>query len=134
MLSLERVTDANIEFIRHLRNDPLNASAFVNNIFISSENHAQYMAEHMHEYFVCTENGTPVGFIGVVENDIRLAVAHRFRNRGVAKFMVTEILKVYPGAIAKVKVKNEASIALFESLGFVKTYHLYEKPKGGDDD
>lgn len=129
MLSIDRATDADLEFIRELRNDPLNASAFVNNNYITQESHALYMAEHMHEYFVCTKNGMPVGFIGVVDNDIRLAVAHHFRNKGVAKYMVTEILKIFPNAVAKVKVTNKASIALFESLGFVKTYQIYGKPR-----
>lgn len=126
-LVLRAVTEESYEFIRKLRNDPRNSEAFVNTEFIAEDSHAKYMSEHMSDYFVCYSDLTPLGYIGVVENDIRLAVEFEFRNNGVARFMVEEILKRFPKAAAKIKVENSASIALFESLGFEKRFFLYEK-------
>jgi ribosomal protein S18 acetylase RimI-like enzyme len=129
VFSLVPVSDATLEFVRKLRNNPLDASAFVNNNYITPENHAIYMAQHMDKYFVCYYNEILVGFIGVVENDIRLAVTPDFRNQGVAKYMVSEIMFRFPDAHAKVKVTNGASIALFESLGFERVFYIYESGK-----
>jgi ribosomal protein S18 acetylase RimI-like enzyme len=54
-------------------------------------------------------------------------VAHDFRNQGVGKFMVDEIRLRFPDAHAKVKTTNEASIALYESLGLERKYYIYEQ-------
>jgi GNAT superfamily N-acetyltransferase len=126
-LKLINASEVSFEFIRGLRNNPENAHAFVNNEFISPESHTKYMFEHLGEYFVCFKRQIPVGFIGVVDNDIRLAVCKEYRNQGIAKFMVSEIMLRFPQAIAKIKVTNEASVALFESLGFTKNFYVYQR-------
>ena len=63
----------------------------------------------------------------MIQNDIRLAVDHEFRNRGVATFMVSEISKLYPEAHAKIKTSNVASIAVFESAGYALQFYIYRK-------
>jgi ribosomal protein S18 acetylase RimI-like enzyme len=133
MLSLAPLTESTFEFIRNLRNDPLNSEAFVNNDYISRENHQKYMKKYLDKYFICYQDDTPVGFIGVVDNDIRLAVAHEYRNQGIGKFMVLEVLKIFPGASAKIKIGNLASIALFKSIGFTKCFYVYQ-PGGISDE
>ena len=78
-------------------------------------------------FFICLDNEKPVGYIGVINNDIRVATHPEYQGKGVAKFMVNEVMKVYPEAFAKVKIENEASLRLFESCGFKKKYFILER-------
>lgn len=124
---LVEISSEFFEFVRRLRTDPRNADSFINNSAISSQSQIDYMEQHLKDYFVCLSGLTPVGFVGVVQGDIRLAVDHDFRNRGVATFMVNEISKLFPDASAKIKTSNVASIALFESVGFERQFYIYGK-------
>ena len=124
---LVEISSEFFEFVRRLRTDPRNSDSFINNSEITLQNQIDYMEQHLNDYFICLSEQTPVGFIGVVKGDIRLAVDHDFRNRGVATFMVKEISKLFPGASAKIKTSNVASIALFESVGFERKFYIYGK-------
>ncbi len=126
-LELVPISEDFFEFVRRLRTDPRNADSFINNTEIILQNQIDYMEQHLKEYFICLNQQTPVGFIGVVQGDIRLAVNHDFRNRGVATFMVNEILKLFPEATAKIRTTNVALIALFESVGFKRQFYIYGK-------
>ena len=126
-LELVPISAEFFEFVRRLRTDSRDASSFVDNTEITVQNQIEYMNRHLQDYFICLRQKVPVGFIGVVQNDIRLAVDHEFRNRGVASFMVNEISKLYPDAQAKIKTSNVASIALFESAGFECQFYIYKK-------
>ena len=68
-----------------------------------------------------------IGFIGHVENDIRLGTRKEYQRRGVAKLMVESFMEKHPEAFAKIKLDNEASLKLFESSGFKKKYYILEK-------
>lgn len=115
------------EFIRLLRLHPDNILGFVNQNHISESEQLKYM-EKFHQYFnICLCDGEPVGFIGVIENDIRVATKPEFKNKGIGKFMVNEMLKKYPDALAKIKVGNTSSIKLFESCGFKTEYITMKK-------
>jgi ribosomal protein S18 acetylase RimI-like enzyme len=116
------------EFIRTLRNDPLLKDGFIDQKEITSEEHAIYMSKFHDAYFICLLEDQPVGYVGVVENDIRIAILTDFQNFGIGKFMVSEILKLFPESSAKVKFTNIASQGLFESLGFTKEFILYRNP------
>ena len=129
---LVEISSEFFEFVRRLRTDPRNADSFVSNNEITFQNQIDYMEQHLKDYFVCLSQQTPVGFIGVVQGDIRLAVDHDFRNRGVATFMVNEISKLFPEASAKIKTSNVASIALFESVGFERQFYIYGKVEGNE--
>ena len=113
------------EFIRKLRNHPQLKIGFIQQEEISSLKHADYMLNYGTNYYVCLLSGMPVGFIGVIDDDIRLAVDPSFQNLGVAKFMVHEIMKIFPTAHAKVKVANTASMRLFQSLGFTEEFVIF---------
>ena len=69
----------------------------------------------------------PVGFVGQIDGDIRVAVDPEYQGKGVGKFMINQIMKLHPESIAKVKLGNEASIRLFESCGFEKKYYILER-------
>ena len=129
---LVEISNEFFEFVRRLRTDPRNADSFINNNEITFQNQIDYMEQHLKDYFVCLSQQTPVGFIGVVQGDIRLAVDHDFRNRGVATFMVKEISKLFPEASAKIRTSNVASIALFESVGFERQFYIYGKVEGNE--
>lgn len=116
------------EFIRRLRNHPQLRIGFIQQDEISVVNHANYMLKYSNNYFICLLSGAPIGFIGVIDNDIRLAVDPSFQNLGVARFMVEEIVKIYPTAQAKVKVTNLASMKLFQSLNFTGEFVIFTQP------
>lgn len=130
------------EFIRQLRFHPENISGFVVSEEVSSDQQERYMQKYNDNYFVCLdENETPVGFIGEVDNDIRLAVDPDHKNKGIGKYMLGEFMNTHPFATAKVLSDNIASLKTFYSCGFIshkfdgkffyltKTEHGYYKIK-----
>jgi hypothetical protein len=48
-----------------------------------------------------------------------------FQMRGVCKFMIFEVVKKFPDAVARVKMNSEASHALFNSAGFALIFTIY---------
>lgn len=118
------------EFIRNLRNDLNNLNGFVNKNYISLENQIIYMTKYNDSYYICLdENDLPVGFIGEIENDIRICVEHSFKNKGIGKFMLNEFLKIKNNRnmAAKIKIDNIISQRLFQGLGFKAKYIIYEQ-------
>ena len=114
------------EFVRSLRNDPILKKGFVDQKHINKEDHYKYMQIHHKDYFICLENNLPVGFVGCVKDDIRVAVLKSHSGQGLGKKMIKHIMALYPLAQAKVKINNKASIKLFESCGFEKKFYLME--------
>ena len=78
-------------------------------------------------FYICLYNGEPSGYIGIISDDIRVATHPDFQGKGVGSFMVKEICKIYPNAVAKVKLDNKASLRLFEKCGFKVKYCLVEQ-------
>jgi RimJ/RimL family protein N-acetyltransferase len=126
-LAMVAATENYFNFIRELRNNPITSKGFINSELISEDNHLKYMQEKSKFYRVCLLDGLPVGYIGVIDNDIRIAVHNDYTNTGIGTFMLNDILKYYPDSTAKIKVENLASIKLFEKLGFERKYYIYEK-------
>lgn len=115
------------EFIRELRTHPDNISGFINQSIITESEQKKYMEKYKSNYFVCLCDGIPSGFVGVIDDDIRVATKPEYKNKGIAKFMINEINKRYPTALAKIKVDNIASIKLFESCGFQTEFLILKK-------
>ena len=115
------------EFVRDLRNNSEIKDNFITQDYITMESHNNYMNENAKSYFVCLRNGDPVGFIGVVANDIRIAVLPTQTRSRAGTFMLEKISEILPNATAKIKIENEASLKLFESVGFKKRFFLLEK-------
>ena len=121
------------EFIRIVRNDPEMQKGFVEIVDITPEQQITYMGKYGDGYYIClNENNEPIGFIGEVDDDIRVAVIAEFQKMGVGKFMVNEFMELRPNSYAKMKFDNIASKKLFESCGFeyVKKddkFYYYEK-------
>jgi len=114
-------------FILNLRNNPEVKQGFINQDHIDIESHFTFMKNYGSMYYICLLDGTPAGFVGQIDKDIRIATHPDFQGRGVARFMIVELMKLHPDSIAKVKVKNQASLRLFESCGFKKRYFILEK-------
>ena len=106
------------EFVRELRNDPRVQDGFIEKVTITSEQQKKYMSKHWEEYFICLDGDIPVGYVGSVDNDIRVAVHPNHQRKGVGKFMINELMNISSESYAKVFHENEASLALFRSCGF----------------
>ena len=118
------------EFIRNLRNHPQIKSGFIRQKHISQNEHYRFMERYGFNYFICLIDEKPVGYVGVVNSDIRVATHPDFQGKGVAKYMISECMKRFPLVFAKIKLGNEASIKLFEKCGFKKKYYILEKDNG----
>ena len=115
------------DFIRKLRNLDGVREGFIEQEIISEEDHERYMKKNSNYFYICLDKSIPIGYIGIIENDIRVATHPDHQGKGVASFMVNEIMKINKKAVAKVKIDNMASLKLFERCGFEKKYYLLEK-------
>lgn len=114
------------EFIRCLRNTA--RSGFIQQEIIDIDTHLAHMSIYESCYYICiNDGGDPVGYCGVINDDIRVAVDPKHQGNGIGSFMISEIMNKYPNAVAKIKINNSASIALFEKCGFRKKYYILEK-------
>jgi RimJ/RimL family protein N-acetyltransferase len=115
------------EFIRELRNMDGVRQGFVQQEYISKDSHHRYMKENCNFFYICVDNSVLMGYIGVIDCDIRVATHPQHQGKGVASFMLNEVMKLHPKATAKVKIENKASLRLFEKCGFVKKFYILEK-------
>jgi hypothetical protein len=115
------------EFIRLMRLHPDNINGFINQNYITENEQIDYMEKYGQFFKVCLCNQEPAGFIGVIDDDIRVATNPQYKNLGVGKFMVNEMMKLYPNALAKIKIDNESSEKLFKSCGFKTEYIIMKK-------
>jgi L-amino acid N-acyltransferase YncA len=115
------------ESIRVLRNDERVLPGFIKSEYITKEMQIKYMKVNSGNYRVALFHGKFAGYIGVIENDIRICTHPAFQGRGMAKMMINECIDIWPNAFAKIKIKNEASIKLFESCGFMKKFYILTK-------
>ena len=109
------------EFVRELRMDERVMDGFIETIPISKEQQKRYMTSNSQYYRIALVDGQPAGYVGVLNNDIRVCTHPDFQGKGVGKFMIDECMKIWPTAYAKVKHGNEASSKLFLSCGFEMT-------------
>jgi len=106
------------EFVRQLRNNDKVLAGFIETKYISKAEQKEYMNKFQLNYRVCLIDKKPVGYIGVIEDDIRICTHPDYQKRGIGKFMLKEAFKIWPNAYAKIKESNLASKKLFESAGF----------------
>ena len=118
------------DFIRTLRNDERVKSGFIGQAPITPEQQNLYMAEHADDYIVAICDGVPAGYAGSVDDDIRVCTHPDFQGRGIGRALLEVLIERFPDSHAKVKVENVASLKLFESCGFTKTYVLLKPPSG----
>lgn len=114
-------------FVRELRNDRRVQDGFIKSTFITEQMQKSYMNNYSKSYRIALVDDRPAGYVGVIDNDIRVCTHPDYQGKGVGKFMINESMKIWPDAIAKVKVNNKASLKLFEACGFKKNYYILSK-------
>ena len=114
-------------FVRVLRQDERVAEGFIETTPIEYQQQQIYMQKYNKNYRIALVDGEPAGYVGVIDDDIRICVHPAFQKRGVGKFMINECMKIWPSAFAKVKIDNEASLKLFKSCGFTEKYLILTK-------
>ena len=117
-MELVRCTTKYWEFVRQLRMDSRVIGGFLETTVITEEQQNKYMIGNAHNYRIALVDGKPAGYVGVIEDDIRVCTHPDFQGMGVGKFMIEECMKIWTTAYAKVKIGNIASDKLFLSCGF----------------
>lgn len=115
------------EFVRNLRNDERVKDGFIKSTYITEDMQEAYMTVHHKYYKIALIDNAPVGYIGVIDDDIRICVHPAFQKRGIGKFMIEEGMKIWPNAEGKVKLGNEVSMNLFKSCGFKEAYVIFKR-------
>jgi GNAT superfamily N-acetyltransferase len=124
-LSVKKCQKKHWKRILEIRNSVRHS--FINTSLITLDSHKGFMEKHAGDYIVAIQKGEVVGFAGVVDNDIRVAVDPSYQKLGIGKKLLEKISSQFPAATAKIDIKNLASLALFESCGFAKEYFLLGK-------
>lgn len=106
------------EIIRLLRTDPNNTQGFLEQVEITSEQQNKYMEKYEKNYWVCLLDNDPVGFVGVIDTDIRFAVYPNYKNKGIGTFMINELKRKKIDMTSKVLLSNPSSQKVFEKCGF----------------
>ncbi len=112
------------EYVRKLRLNPNVIDGFIKTEYISEADQVSYMTNYSQYYKVALIEGNPCGYVGVIENDIRVCIDPLYQRKGIGKFIISEIKKIWPDALAKVKVNNEASLKLFRACGYEIQFYL----------
>jgi ribosomal protein S18 acetylase RimI-like enzyme len=103
------------EYVRYLRNCPDFKSSFIQQEDITEQQQIEYMSTHGEDYWVCYDKWQPVGFIGVVDSDLRLAVHPEYQKYEYGTFMINEMKKMYNFTV-KVRKDNHISQKFFTKL------------------
>ena len=106
------------EFVRKLRMDGRVIDGFLETTPITKEQQVGYMTNNYQHYRIALVNGQPAGYVGVLNDDIRVCTHPDFWGMGVGKFMIKSAMAIWPTAYAKVKHGNTASDKLFVACGF----------------
>lgn len=113
------------DFIRKLRNHPQIKKGFIKQSHINIKDQESYMKKYGKNYFICLFNNIPAGYVGVIDEDVRVAVHPNFQNQGIGVYMIKHIMKKHKKLQAKIKINNNPSINLFKKAGFKIKYYLY---------
>tara|TARA_R100000005_G_C4942969_1_gene166708 strand:+ start:45 stop:449 length:405 start_codon:yes stop_codon:yes gene_type:complete len=111
-MELVPIREEHYEFVRVLRNT---SKGFLTEANITPEEQIEYMNKYHKNYYICLLYEKPVGWIGVIDNDIRLCTHPKYLRHGVGTFMLREIVKIFPDAIGRILADNTRSQKTFQS-------------------
>ena len=100
--------------MRQLRTHPDNREGFILQVDITPEQQVEYMSKYSKNYYVCLSYDEPVGYVGVIDDDIRVCTHPKEKGTGVGKFMLEQIVSIFPNATGKIKQDNIPSQKLFD--------------------
>ena len=126
-MKLVKCTEEYWEFVRLLRLDERVIDGFIKTDTITPEMQKVYMNKFAEDYRIALFENTPAGYIGVIDNEIRICTHPDFQRKGVGKFMVQNCMDMWSEAFAKIKINNSASIKFFDSCGFKTKYYILKK-------
>ena len=109
-MELVNCTEEYWEFVRLLRMDERVVNGFIKTTPISKEQQIEYMKLYSDCYKIALFDKKPAGYIGVIDDDIRICTHPNFQRKGVGKFMVNECMKIWNSAFAKIKLDNDVCI------------------------
>ena len=112
-MELVPITEDYYDFVRILRMHPKTRSGFIEEAQITEDSQDKYMSKYGKDYYVCLLYNVPVGYIGVLEDDIRFCTHPAYQGRGVGSYMLREAKKLYPNATGRIKKDNIASQQAF---------------------
>ena len=81
------------EFIRKLRNLDSIKTGFIKQENISSKTQLEYMKENGHNFWICLDDLEPVGYVGIINDDIRVATHPDHQKKGIGalkKYFILE--------------------------------------------
>ena len=130
-LKLVECTEEYWDFVRVLRMDERVLDGFIEDMHITKEQQVKYMTKYADCFRIALLDEEPVGYYGVIDDDIRVCTHPDHFKKGVGKFLVEQCVGIWPNALAKVKVSNEASRRLFEACGYKLEYFLYKHSADG---
>jgi len=81
------------EFVRELRNHPKNVYGFFSKEYVNKETHWNFMEKYHEWYNVGLVGGGPVGWVGVVKNDLRVCTHPDWHGMGIAKQMLKKFIE-----------------------------------------
>lgn len=127
MVKIVDATSEYWDFIRRIRTCKENTNGFEQQVEITEKQQIEYMKKYSDRYLICLFDDSPVGFVGSIDGDIRVATHPDHKKKGYGKIMIEAILSKFPDSYAKVKIENTASLELFKSCGFEKKYIILKK-------
>jgi dTDP-4-amino-4,6-dideoxygalactose transaminase len=117
-MELVNCTNQYWEFVRKLRMDSRVIDGFLQTNPITEVQHTNYMCANSQHYRIALIDGKPAGYVGVIDDDIRVCTHPDFQGMGVGKFMIEGCMNIWPNAHTKVKIGNTSCNKLFISCGF----------------
>jgi hypothetical protein len=122
--NLVRITPKYYDFVRNLRMNPKVTSSFREEANITEEDQKEYMKKHGKNYYVCLLQNVPIGYVGVVDDDIRMCVDPAFFGLGAGSFMFSFLKTNYPSCMTQlqyIKKHNTTSQHLLTKFGIPYT-------------
>lgn len=90
---------------------------FLTEDYISPSDQRKYMDKNADKYFIAMLDGSAAGYIGVLDDDIRVCTHPDFQGKGVGTFMLEEIRDKFPNAVGRIKRSNIPSQKAFNKAG-----------------
>lgn len=113
-LYIEAATPYYDKFMYELRFLSDAKKSFIEQDVPTYEEHLEYLDKNRQYYYIAIEGEEPVGYIGVIDNDIRFAVVKEARGKGIGGLMLTYIKIKYPMCRGKIFEWNTPSRRAFE--------------------